>query len=57
VLTRTSSNLVCWLVEDKPILSWERILYKDSHRKSSVEKRNLRSRISRGLAPKRTERR
>jgi hypothetical protein len=39
-------------VKEKPIFSSERMLYKDYYRKSSVEKENLWSWVSRGLTPR-----
>jgi hypothetical protein len=43
------------LIRDKPIFSSERILHKDYYRRSSVEKENLWSWVSRGLTPRRTD--
>jgi hypothetical protein len=57
--TRTQ-EWVCWwgpaaTVNDKPILSSERMLHKDYNRKCSVGKLNYWSWFSKGLSPRRTD--
>jgi hypothetical protein len=48
-------SLVVRDMRDKPIFSSERMLHKDYYRRSSVEKKNFWSWVSRGSMPRRTD--